>query len=146
MQIQDLETTLYFGYGANTNREIMLGRCPSAELVAVGKLLGYRLVFHKYLSIETHPGGEIQGAVWRITKRDLTSLDRAEGLGKSYTRAALSVNFNGSSELCWAYQMLPGVNQGSPPDPGYVERVGKGYRELGIPLSQLHEAVERATA
>lgn len=144
MQIQDLATTLYFGYGANTNSEIFLRRCPSAELVGVGQLWGYRLVFHKYLSIEPDSRGFIQGAVWKITKRDLASLDQAEGLGKSYTRAAHNVELDGSSVLCWAYEMLPGVNQGVAPDQGYIERVSKGYRELGIPLSQLKEAVERA--
>lgn len=142
MQIQDLLTTLYFAYGANTVSEILLDRCPSASLVGKGVIVGYALEFRKYSTIIPAIGERVEGVVWRLTKSDLRKLDRFERVPVNYVRTQHPVTLAGGDVvMCWAYEMTPGVWQGEEPDPEYVTKLRTGYKEHGVRLEQLERAV-----
>ena len=145
MQIQDLLTANYFAYGANTVSEIMQRRCPSAQLVGTGILGNHQLVFRKFSTVQPASGQSVEGVVWRLSKSDLRQLDRFERVPVNYLRTQHHVTLKtGETLLCWAYEMTHGVWQGEPPDPEYVEKLRKGYREHGLSLEQLERAVRAA--
>ena len=89
-----------FAYGSNLCSIRLRERTPSASLVAVAKLEGHVLRFHK---VSKDGSGKcnafatgnstdyIWGAVFDIDSSDEDRLDRAEGLGYGYERKSVDV-------------------------------------------------------
>jgi cation transport regulator ChaC len=144
MKIQDLDTVYYFAYGHNTYTDTMTDRAPSAEFVGVGVLHNFQLSFHKYANIQNHDGSQVQGVVWRITRRDLNILDHDEGLHEHYARIPVEVHMQDHRVIeAMAYIMEPSYMPGVQPDAGYVRDVGRGYQQHGISLRQLQDGLSR---
>lgn len=79
---------LYFAYGSNLHLARMRARVPSARVVAVGRLPGFRLAFRKAgrdgsakCDIQPAPGATVWGALYRFAAADQPALDAAEGPG-----------------------------------------------------------------
>ena len=89
----------YFAYGSNMSSERLLGRAPSARAVAVGKITGYRLAFHKRSNgtgkadayFTGNGTDQVWGVVFQIDKREKVNLDIAEGLHRGYEEKFVSV-------------------------------------------------------
>jgi len=86
---------LYFAYGSNMLPARLAARCPSARVMGVATASGRRLEFSKpgkdgsgkATLKETSDGAQkTPGIVFEIARRDLASLDRAEGAGFGYDR------------------------------------------------------------
>lgn len=99
---------LYFAYGSNMDRARMLGRCPSALKVGTGSVGGWRVAERLYADIEPSRGRRVCGVVWAVTRRDLASLDRAEGFPFVYGCRVVNVRMDGERglfERCLVYVM-----------------------------------------
>ena len=86
---------LYFAYGSNMLSARLTARCPSAEVIGAASASDHALEFTKLskdnsgkatLVAENSKGIYTPGVLFEIAKRDLASLDRAEGAGHGYLR------------------------------------------------------------
>lgn len=91
----------YFAYGSNMYLPRMQERVPSARMVAVGRVAGHQLTFHKRgfrdgsgkcdACYTGNPGDEVWGVVYAMAAADKLLLDAAEGVGHGYREVAVSV-------------------------------------------------------
>ena len=74
--------TLHFAYGSNMSRVLMNARCPGATALGVATLAGWRFVINPdgVGSIAPHPGALLRGVLWRVTLRDLVTLNAYESV------------------------------------------------------------------
>lgn len=137
-------TFLYFAYGMNTCSRIM-DRHDVCIPVGTATLNGYHLVFKYHASIM--PGGTMQGVLWRINEDTLASIDVQEGYPKYYDRTIVIVECNGKKYEAYTYLMNVHHKPtslsilGPLPSIEYLRHIFEGYKEFGIPLSQLHDAL-----
>ena len=121
------------------------GRAPSATVVAVGRLSGHALRFHKRGrdgsgkcdAFETGDASHcVWGVVYDISARDECRLDRVEGLGVGYDKRAVDVTAGTERLRCITY--LARASHIEPclqPLAWYVEWVVDGAVEHGLPAT-----------
>lgn len=106
----------YFAYGSNLYWPRMKQRVPSAQFVAVGKLSGHVLKFHKRgadgsAKCNVHATGladdEMYGVVFNIDAQERPLLDAAEGLGNGYNHAQVEIVTNISRLTAFTYTADP---------------------------------------
>ena len=96
------EDFLYFAYGSNllTRRLTAPERAPSAVPLGIGFVEGHRLTFDKVSTdgsgkcdceASGDPTDRVYGALYRVASADAGGLDRAEGLGRGYRKAEISI-------------------------------------------------------
>lgn len=134
----------YFAYGANTNLAGMQYRCPKARPVGAAVLEDWSLLFRGVADVVEHGGARVHGAVWVITPECEASLDRFEGFPRLYTKQMVPVRLgDGRTVRAMVYVMAAREYLQGPSD--YYENVlREGYREFGLPTSQIDEAVRYA--
>ncbi len=93
----------YAAFGSNLNIGQMAQRCPMADPVGVGVLRSARLVFAYYLGIVQDDNATVPVGVYRLNAADIATLDRYEGLGRSYERYLVTVELNGQAVRCFTY-------------------------------------------
>jgi len=143
MRLTDIEDIFYFGYGHNTNNSEFLRRIPDAEHIGVGILKNFRFSIKHYSDIENKEDTECLGVVWKITLSDLKVLDRDEGLHRHYNRIPVEIELNEKKIRATTYIMDPAYQSHKLPSKKYVNYLAVGYKENGIPLQQLTDAVKR---
>lgn len=132
---------LYFAYGMNTNSQGMSRRCPAAVSHGHAKLIDYAFRFSGPADVVKCRDSYVDGVLWTITEPCLASLDILEGYPFYYTRRYRPVWFKNRTVNALVYYMNPG-HLDSPPGEGYFNMVMEGYREHGVPVDQLWNAVE----
>ena len=157
---------LYFSYAANLNRAHMARLCPGAKPLNQAFMEGYELTVRRWFNVEPKEGGNVQGGIWRISRKHLARLDSYEDSPELFERRTVRVNraeHGGNSDArmpvaltrghgdtetrreivsCLVYMMSePFAFPLSPPEPGYLEMVREGYREWRIPSEQVEEAL-----
>ena len=143
---EDMRTTgesiTYFAYGSNLSRKRLHVNCPGAKLSGVGKLDGYQLDFlgrpserwkGSVASIVPRENTTTWGAVWRIRKDHVESLDRQEWVHLGvYKRVELTVELtSGEKVVCITYEQndtTPGL-----PSPQYLNVIIEGAKEIELP-------------
>jgi len=98
----DTDMLHYFAFGSNMDTYRMLERVGYIPESMPGILRGWRLVFNKkardgnsgYANIVRDPGGEVQGAVYRVTWADIDVLDGYEGYPAHYDRKEIQLLAN----------------------------------------------------
>lgn len=85
----------YVAYGSNMNLEQMSERCPTAKLVGVGEIPGYRLQFNGVATIVPEAGGSVPALIWSIRTTDEDHLDIYEGFPHLYRKEQVTVSMNG---------------------------------------------------
>ena len=145
----------YLAYGSNLNRKQMDGRCPGAAAVGRAVIEGYRLSFrHGYLTIEPEEGCSVTVGVYRISEENERALDRYEGYPRLYFKETMTVPFMGYDASGEHFEgkisaMVYIMNAGFPvqgPTEQYLEVCRTGYRDFGLDIWPLNEAVARARA
>jgi gamma-glutamylcyclotransferase (GGCT)/AIG2-like uncharacterized protein YtfP len=126
---------LYFAYGANLNLDSMSFRCPGAKKVRSFYLDDWELQFSGVATIRPSPGNRVPGALWEITKECEKSLDIFEGFPTLYRKIYLQQQ----GHRFMVYVM----NHDDPAGPGfdYAMSIGQGYRDWGLPMEELHDAI-----
>ena len=129
---------LYFSYGSNLNRTQMQVRCPGATPLRPLALKNWRLIFKRVADIEPHPGSEVLGALWRVTRECEIALDRYEGIAHGLYRK-VEFRIAATGECAFMYLM----NGGEILLPGawYHEAIAEGYRDWGFDERVLRAAV-----
>ena len=136
---------LYFAYGSNLSEARLRENCPSARLVTVARLSGYRLAFTMrsdnwgggVADIRPQPEGEVWGAVWCIATDESARLDRQEGVHATpprYRRIDVAVvTPEGDALECLAYQVVTPATHEIPPSPRYRQTMLRGARACALP-------------
>ena len=154
------DTALYFAYGSNINLEQMAYRCPDAQVVGPVTLEGWELLFRRggFATIAPREGAAVTGLLWSITPGCERSLDIYEGYPRFYDKQAVTVrDSEGRSLSAMVYVMDERFREPVLPSPGYYHGILEGYRQNGLPVSELkkawdhvvqevHEATERINA
>lgn len=143
---------LYFAYGSNLNLDQMWRRCPEAILLGKGFLNGYRLEYRGVLDIERRSSARVPGAVFLITERCERALDIYEGFPSYYGKIEKCkinmVDSHGDEDgslFAFAYSMQQEhKNRLCPPADGYHRCVMGGYRDIGLNMIFLENALQRS--
>lgn len=131
----------YFAYGMNTNVAGMAARCPAAKSLGGAFLRNYQFRFAGPADVVPTNNNYVDGVLWEITPECLRSLDRLEGYPDFYDRKYVTVQSGGKNVKALVYFMQPG-NPDYPPTDRYFHMVEEGYREHGVPVDQLYDALE----
>ena len=138
---------LYVAYGSNMNITQMRHRCRTAVAVAVGEIKDYRLRFYgRYGSavatIEKAKGSSVPVLVWKIRPKDEKSLDIYEGYPHLYRKETIDININGELYSGMAYIMNdnPAFSYNHP-SPYYAHVIAEGYRDCGLDVQRLYDAI-----
>jgi len=131
----------YLAYGMNTNIEQMMHRCPNAKDLGSVIVRNHRLKFKTFCDIERYNGSDMECVLWSITPKCETSLDRLEGYPDYYGKRNLTVWHNDKPIRAMIYYMT-NVSKLDPPSKNYLNMVTEGYREHGIDVNQIIEALE----
>jgi hypothetical protein len=131
--------TLYWAYGSNLNKEQMRRRCPGASPVSPRLVSNCELVFRGVADVDFVEEGVAAGGLWRITERDEEALDQYEGVSFNYYEKRY-FTYNGQRVLF--YKMTDrGI---MPPSEFYLNCIVQGYRDFGLNLAFLEEALEHS--
>jgi gamma-glutamylcyclotransferase (GGCT)/AIG2-like uncharacterized protein YtfP len=128
--------TLHFAYGSNMSRAVMRKHAPGAQPVGVARLAGYRFVITAdgYASVAPARAQTVHGVLWRLTQRDVVTLDAWESVaGGLYRAETLPVRVSGRCALALVYIARP-CGEGRP-KPGYIELVIAAAREWDLPAA-----------
>ena len=137
----------YFAYGSNMAPAQMAARCPSALMVCVVVLTGYRLVFNRsgsyrpggVANLEPDPGERVYGVLWKLATTEFQGLDQTED-PRAYRRERLRVHsLDGQPYDCHAYLAIP--DHPDVPDCDYLDTLIQAGRDVGLPpeyLARLH--------
>lgn len=138
----------YFAYGSNLDAEQMIRRCPSAKLVGVAHLAGFRLAFAG--SSRTWGGAvatllpdaraSVSGLVWALSQADLHVLDGFEGHPRSYRRRTLAVLTKDAGRLGAEVYVKDAPIEGVP-SARYFNVILAAYREYRFDEAALLRAV-----
>ena len=141
----------YFAYGSNINLNQMERRCPNATVVEPVVLPDHELLFRGNSSgcgvatIRPKEGSQVHGLLWRITERCEQALDIYEGFPHLYKKAPVTVqNSKGESISVMAYIMTEERHLVPvPPSIGYYDGIEEGFKQNGLPRSELREALKK---
>jgi hypothetical protein len=138
--------TFYWAYGSNLSERAMAVRCPGAIKIQPLTLKNGALVFRGVADVVTRQGARVHGGLWWISKEHEATLDAYEGVhSKFYLKKYLRLKFKGIPEpipaLYYTMNMRRGID---PPNEDYLATLIDGYRDFGLPLRALEQAVEAA--
>lgn len=138
---------LYGAYGSNMNLYQMSKRCPSAQVIAIGKLKNYKLTFRGsgVANVEQHKGDTVPIVVWDITPNCEKALDRYEGYPTLYTKKNVVVVTKDGRQLnvmvyvmATKYELIPCL-----PNNYYYNIILQGYKDNGIDTFHLNQSLLR---
>ncbi|MBR6029409.1 MAG: gamma-glutamylcyclotransferase [Clostridia bacterium] len=135
----------YIAYGSNMVKEQMAWRCPDARLIGMGYLEGARLEFYLHATVEHTDStrDRVPVAVWEISERDETNLDRYEGVaGGYYGKEIWPVTMDDGSQIEGLIYIMKIIRH-SPPVAGYYKSIRDAYSELGL-RSKIRTVLEPA--
>jgi len=132
----------YFAYGSNLNQRQMAKRCPDFRTVSPAMAFGYRLVFPRpdsqwqggVAGIVADHEAHIEGAVYKLSDRDLQALDDYEGVADGeYTRTKIQVALrDGDNIEAITYLANPEPDGPFTPSWRYLHTIIKGARQHGL--------------
>lgn len=143
----------YLAYGSNLNAAQMRRRCPDAQIVGVGEITDYRLLFKgsgsgAYLTIEAEPGFRVPVGVWSVTAADEAALDRYEGFPTFYYKTEKRVTVkplegtNGKTRTVKAFvYIMHEERKLGLPTVAYFDTCADGYHTFGFDVEILWEAL-----
>lgn len=136
--------SLYFAYGSNLSTESMRHRCPDSIKLGTAVLQDWRLTFRGVADVEESEGDVAFGGLWLCPPRDIRSLDRYEGVaGGFYRKRVLTVQAEDGPMDALVYVMNPTpLDNRSLPSQHYFGTIAAGYRDYGLPLDALQEALD----
>ena len=141
---------LYFAYGSNINLEQMAARCPAAQVVGPAVLDGYELLFRGnrrgtgVATIEPLLGSQVHGLLWKLTPECEQSLDVYEGYPRLYEKEDIAVRTGDGKDVTVMVYIMTGELWRDPaiPSPAYYGGILEGYRQNGLPVSELEAALK----
>lgn len=131
----------YVAYGSNMNVKQMSWRCPDAEVIGTGELIGWKLTFRGngrcgVANIEPESGSLVPVVIWKISPQDERNLDVYEGYPHLYIKEYVDVTYKGRKVNGMAYIMTDG-HRISGPNGSYLNTIAEGYDDFGLDASEL---------
>ena len=129
----------YFAYGSNMSKEQMKKRLGKVVIGEKGVLKGFELVFNKqadkkpgvsYSNIINKEGSEVQGAIYKISEKELAVIDRREGYPDHYKRIELNIVKEDGTEVPCIIYIANSIKIGSglKPERDYLEKILAGKK------------------
>lgn len=134
----------YFAYGSNLNLEQMLTRCSDASPITQAILNGYELVYRRSVATieKSTSRSKVYGAIYDISARDLTALDRYEGYPHLYYRKFIQVEAKGLGNVkAMTYVMHKKFDKEQPTE-FYYNTIKQGYQDWALPLKFLERSIQ----
>lgn len=139
---------LYFAYGSNMGHRRLQARTPSARFVAIARVSGYRLVFHKAgwdgsakadcLKTGNESNDIVYGALYNILNTERRNLDEAEGAGFAYRAELINVyDVTHKKPVQALVYIAIEVQDGLVAHDWYMHHVLFGAKEIGLPADYI---------
>lgn len=129
----------YFAYGSNLNKYQMKKRCPDSEAIEKVVLKDYKLVFNRVADIIGSQGNQVQGALYKVSSRDIKNLDAYEGYPYLYTKKDVVVKDTlGNEHQAFVYVMV--VKGKGEPNSHYYETIVEGFKDWKLDIDLLKKA------
>ena len=101
---------IYAAYGSNMNEEQMKERCPQSELMGIGWLKDYKLMFKTHANVIPSKGDKVPVMLWKISQNDERRLDGKEAVCEieekgNYVKRDLEVEYEGEKIKALFYIM-----------------------------------------
>lgn len=133
----------YAAYGSNLMLQQMAERCPKSDVVCAGRIIDYRLDFARFATITADPHSSVPVGIYKLTKSDIETMDRREGLGRSYDRYLITpITDDGRAVRCFTY--IKRVSALQPPSDDYYAKLLRGYNDWHFEDRRLRHARDRA--
>ncbi|CDZ42737.1 RES domain protein [Neorhizobium galegae bv. officinalis] len=146
------EGIIYFAYGSNMRTERLRFRTPGCKVIGPATLVGHELRFHKsskdgsakcdafLTGVSTDL---VIGILFSIPSSQKAALDRAEGLGKGYEEATITVmTVDGKAMDAVTYLASESaIDDKLKPYQWYIDFVESGAKEHGIPDAYLQKFI-----
>lgn len=141
---------LIFAYGSNMHHGQLFRRCPSAQIVATGRLRGWMLSFVGHsartgggvATIQRRTGETVHGMLFEISDADMVVLDRFEGVPFVYEKRRVHVDAGGIKYVATAY--VHRGAQANGPSYRYFARILAGAIMNDLPTDPVIDAAEAA--
>lgn len=134
---------LYFAYGSNLLKERIHINNPSAKMISVGKVEGYRLDFNHFskrwkgaaATIVEDPSSYVYGVLWELANEDMPHLDKQEGVHQNIYRVMdVEVETDkGNHVPARSYQVIRPLEDDRRPSYVYLDVIIRGAKENGLP-------------
>ncbi|MGA8259763.1 MAG: gamma-glutamylcyclotransferase family protein [Arenicellales bacterium] len=137
-----MDELYYFAYGSNMSSRRLRQRVPSARPLDVGRLSGHTLAWHKKGGdgsgkcdiAPATPDDVVYGVLYEMSRAEKPSLDRVEGLGRSYGQKYVELWLLEQERRVTALTYYALVIDGTYlPYDWYRDHVLIGAREHGLP-------------
>jgi hypothetical protein len=129
---------LHFAYGSNMSRRLMEARCPAAFALGIAVLESWQFVIGPggHGSIEPHAGATVHGVLWRLSARDLATINAYECVDTGvYLRRTLAVRHHSRLHPALVYVVR---RQGhGAPRPAYIRLIVEAARDWSLPQSHI---------
>ncbi len=156
VEVEPPKPVLYFAYGSNMSTGRLRERTPSCTPLGMATLPGYSLRFHKR-SVDNSAkcnafasGGHssVFGVLFKFDPAERAKLDRAEGVGRGYAHAIVTViDANGCRRKALTYLATAGyIDDSLKPYSWYKDIVLAGGKEHGLPSKYVAECIESVEA
>lgn len=144
---------LYVAYGSNLNMRQMKGRCPESVFVGTGVIEDYELQFKgsaygAHATIAPKEGVSVPVGVWTIQSRDEKRLDLYEGHNPKgysyYDKRHIPVQMDDGRTISGMVYIMDQKMDFGYPTRGYYETVQEGYKNCGLDISVLEQALQES--
>lgn len=136
----------YLAYGSNLDHEWMKAICPGSVPYGVGILKGWKLAFKFHATIVPNANEGVPVVVWAISEQNEACLDQYEGYPDYYTKRNVEVSVKecetGKLQTVTAMVYIMCENHTiQPPTQSYYLKIARGYRDFGLDLQPLQDAI-----
>ena len=131
---------LYFAYGSNLHQEQMKKRCSGSKYLKKYILQDYRLTFRSHLcvaDIEYKKGSSVQGALFEITAKDESCLDKYEDYPTLYKK--IFFKYEGRDVMTYSMEKKTPFKY---PSTRYLNIIKQGYKDCDLDTKFLAEALK----
>lgn len=144
---------LYVAYGSNLNMRQMKGRCPESVFLGTGVIEDHELqfkgsVYGAHATIAPKEGSTVPVGVWTIQKRDEKRLDLYEGHNPKgysyYDKRYIPVQMDDGRTISGMVYIMDRKQDFGQPTRGYYETVQEGYKNCGLDLRVLEQALQES--
>ncbi|EGW37582.1 gamma-glutamylcyclotransferase family protein [Desulfosporosinus sp. OT] len=139
----------YFAYGSNMNLAQMKQRCPSAKVLGIARLPGYKVEFYGYSTnwdgaqetVVPDSQSEVWGVLYDLQAFDWDALDgyqdaRSDGLGQYFHYPVEVIDrAEGTIEAIIYKKNI--LNEVKLPSDEYLDFIVQGAKEQGLPVEYL---------
>ncbi len=150
--IADGKGIIYFAYGSNMDTARLRFRTPGCKVIGVSTLVGHELRFHKSSKDGSakcdafwtgNPTDVVVGVLYNIPVSQKSALDNAEGLGKGYDEATITVMTSDAKAVdAVTYFASDGtIDERLKPYQWYKDFVESGAREHDLPKTYVQRYI-----